>query len=182
MNDRSNSDTLAYPLPPDYGCILRWPEEGTDWIHPEDRELAERWLPSHRVFRRERFDGEYYHLWYGSIELRIKPCLWWRVVPEEIEINDQVEVLSQLGKVDPLIGQVCEKLYDPHQGRIYYLLRHREVQLTREYFYHELQRLNMRPQLREPTYTHQPQRMGVSLQDIETLRLDEIRQEDSDVE
>lgn len=173
MNDTATTGSIAYHWQPDYGCILRWPQPGMDWIHPDDREFAEQWVPSRRVFRRESFDGEYYHLRYGSLRLRIKPCLWWKVAAEEIEIDDQVEVLSQLGKAEPLIGQVCEKMFDPHQGRIFYLLRNREVQLVREYSLHELQRLNMRPQLRAPTFEHQPQRLGVPLQELETLDMDD---------
>lgn len=174
MSADPNSSAIAYHWQPDYGAILRWPQDGKSWIHPEDREWVEQFVPSRRVFRRESFDGEYYLLRYGAIRLRIKPCLWWKVAAEDIEIGDQVEVLSQLGQVEPLIGQISEKMYDPHQSRIYYLLRNREVQLTREYFYHELQRLNMRPQLREPSYEHQPQRMGVSLVEIDTLKLDPL--------
>jgi hypothetical protein len=102
------------------------------------------------------------------------------VVAEDIEIDDQVEVLSQLGQVEPLIGQVSEKMYDPHQGRIYYLLRNREVQLTREYFYHELLRLNMRPQLREPSFEHQPQRLGMPLIEIDTLKLNTLESASED--
>jgi len=174
MSADPNSSAIAYHWQVDYGALLRWPQDGNAWIHPDDREGVERLVPSRRVFRRESFDGEYYHLRYGAIQLRIRPCLWWKVAAEDIEIDDQVEVLSQLGQVEPLIGQVSEKMYDPHQSRIYYLLRNREVQLTREYFYHELQRLNTRPQLRQSNYEHQPQRMGISLVEVDTLKLNTL--------
>lgn len=162
------------PELPDYGVILRWPQEGVDWIYPEDLSLAEAMLPGKRVFRRQSFDGEYYHLWYGSQCIRIKPCLWLRVAGEDLEVDDQVEVLAQLGRAEPLIGQIQEKLYDPHQGRIYYLLRNREVLLTTEYSASDLQRLSSRPQLREPNYIHQPQRLGIDLPTSDPLKLDDL--------
>lgn len=172
MSDDSPMGPIAHHLQPDYGVILRWPQEGNEWIHPEDRALAESLIPGRRVFRRDSFDGEYYHFFYGAIRLRLKPCLWLRVASEDLEIDDPIEVLAQLGQADPLIGQVCEKLYDPHEGRIYYLIRNREVVLTREYAWHELQRLNSRPQLREPNFVHQPQKMGIKLQEVDPLNMD----------
>ena len=48
------------PSIPDCGAYLVWPCEGMDWIHPEDVEQAEKWIPSTRVFRRRSFDSEYY--------------------------------------------------------------------------------------------------------------------------
>jgi hypothetical protein len=163
------------PELPDYGVLLHWPESGLEGIWPEDRELAEKWIPSRRVFRRQEFDGEYYHLWYGSTRIRIRPSLWVSTLAEDLEVGDRVEVLSQMGRAEPMIAEIREKLFDPHLGRIYYLLRNREVDVPTVYFYEDLQRLSTRPQLREPTYTHQPQKLGIDLHLVDPLRTDEFK-------
>ena len=57
---------MEWPILPDYGCIHRWPQDGQGFIHPDDVPVATRCFPSERVFRRDRFDGTYYHYSYGA--------------------------------------------------------------------------------------------------------------------
>jgi hypothetical protein len=94
---------------------------------------------------------------------------------EDLEVGDRVEVLAQMGRAEPMIAEIREKLFDPHLGRIYYLLRNREVDVPTVYFFEDLQRLSTRPQLREPTYTHQPQKLGIDLHLVDPLRTDEFK-------
>ena len=41
--------------------------------HPEDVVIARRCFPSERVFRRDLFDGVYYHFTYGRTRFRLRP-------------------------------------------------------------------------------------------------------------
>ena len=61
-----------WPDMPDCGVYLAWPDDGTQWIHPDDIELATQWIPSNRVLRRHSYDGEYYRLQYGEQKIRVK--------------------------------------------------------------------------------------------------------------
>ena len=51
---------------PKYGYYPWWPEDGNDWVHPEDVELARQMIPSPRVFRRDGEQGPFVILHYGD--------------------------------------------------------------------------------------------------------------------
>src|SRR4051794_18226846 len=97
---------------PKYGCFLRWPQDGNDWLHPDDVALARTMVPSQRVFRRDGMEGEFHHLTYGDITLRARPALWQEVAHEGFDIGDWVEVLSHGMRNEPHTGLIREMLWD----------------------------------------------------------------------
>lgn len=140
---------------PDYGIYPWWPIAGDEWIHPEDRALAQLRIPSERVWRRELFDGEYYHLFYGSERLRVMPSMWLSVPRQPLEIGDAVEVLSQMGKQEPCIGKIQEKLFLRTIGEIVYVVRRVDYDLPQHYKLDQLKSLQERYKLRTGFYSHQ---------------------------
>jgi len=105
---------------PKYGCFPWWPEEGDDWIHPEDVATARTMIPSGRVFRRDGTSGGYVLLHYGTATLRTRPTLWQEVEPEGFEIGDWVEVLTRGLLNAPRTGTIAEMLWDEHASAIRY--------------------------------------------------------------
>ncbi len=106
------------PLPPlktdpKYGCFPWWPEDGNDWVHPDDVALARSIIPSGRIFRRDSSDGEYLVMRYGEITLRVRRTLWQEVEPEGFELGDWVEVLSLGLRNEPRTGVIREMFWDP---------------------------------------------------------------------
>ena len=89
---------------PKYGYFPHWPQDGNDWVHPDDVATARAMIPSQRVFRRDGVDGEYCILHYGDVTLRAKPALWQEVEPEGIEIGDWVEVIARGMLNEPRTG------------------------------------------------------------------------------
>ena len=67
---------------PKFGYFPRWPQDGNDWVHPEDVDVARSMIPSGRVFRREGAAGRYGRLHYGEARLRVLTALWQEVQPE----------------------------------------------------------------------------------------------------
>ncbi|QDV27268.1 DUF6960 family protein [Aureliella helgolandensis] len=116
--------TNMSPALPDYGIYDRWPVDGEAWIHPEDRELAKQLIPSERVFRREKWDGEYYWLAYGQQTLRLQPTLWLEVPPIDLEVGEQIELLAHQGDNDPGLFHIQDIHYNRvHQNHEYFLQR-----------------------------------------------------------
>ena len=142
-------DMTTWPELPDWGVYFHWPEEGTDWIHPEDVELAQAWIPSNRVFFRHGFDGTYYHLKYGEKSLRVKPTLWTRIACEDFHIGDAIEVRNYNMERDPIVATIIEKRFEVETQRIGYNLVHRELPVDRVYHAEELKSLHPRVVLRE---------------------------------
>jgi len=126
---------------PDYGCIFRWPVDGVDFIHPEDQEVALRCFPSERVFRREKFDGEYYHYRYGDVTFRLRPVMWLKVREEGIDVGDQVETIGVGLERDRFVAQVWGMYYLRRKGRMVYRLRRGEQEVPRLYTSDELKSL-----------------------------------------
>ncbi len=140
----------SWPTMPDCGAYLVWPCEGIQWIHPEDVEQVEKWIPSSRVFRRHSFDGVYYHLQYGLVSVRVKPTMWRRVDDEGFSVGERVEVLSHFQENDPCLGTIKEMRLDKPSGRIVYTIASRELPLPRPFFAADLASLERKPQLRDP--------------------------------
>ncbi len=110
---------VAYrPDLPDFGVYLHWPAAGLDWIHPDDLPVAERWIPSPRVFRRFHYDGNYYHLQYGDSTLRVQPTMWTSVPRIDVQVGDQVELLSQFGQKDPCIATIEDSSVQGRKGKL----------------------------------------------------------------
>jgi len=132
---------MQWPVLPDYGCIFRWPVDGVDFIHPEDQEVALRCFPSERVFRREKFDGEYYHYRYGDVTFRLRPVMWLKVREEGIDVGDQVETIGVGLERDRFVAQVWGMYYLRRKGRMVYRLRRGEQEVPRLYTSDELKSL-----------------------------------------
>lgn len=111
-------------IEPRFGYYPWWPEDGDEWLHPDDVELARELIPSMRVYRREGHEGEFDLLHYGEeIRLRVKHTLWQEVEGEGFEVGDWVEVLSRGMHNQPYTGTIRERLWDSHeQGLRYQIL------------------------------------------------------------
>ncbi|MCA9258377.1 MAG: hypothetical protein KDA61_04210, partial [Planctomycetales bacterium] len=93
---------------PCLGYFAHWPQDGDDWIHPDDVLTARDYIPSERVFRREESVDGYFTLHYGEVQIRVLPALWQEVESEGFAIGDWVEVLSHGGRQRPHTGQIRE--------------------------------------------------------------------------
>ena len=107
-------------IEPRYGYYPWWPEDGDEWLHPEDVELARETIPSMRIFRREAEDEPYQKLYYGELRLRVLRTLWQEVKSEGFEIGDWVEVLSRMGNNEPRTAQIREMVWDQHARGLRY--------------------------------------------------------------
>jgi hypothetical protein len=140
-----NTEGISWPELPDCGVYLAWPEEGADWIHPDDLAAAEELIPSNRIFRRISFDGTYYLLRYGDRALRVKPTMWLRVQDEGIWIGDQVEIKGDFLSNEPSIAIVVDSRFDAGTGLIAYTLIQRDMILDKHYHADELVCLTKHP-------------------------------------
>ena len=129
---------LQWPVLPDYGCIFRWPDSGVDFIHPDDREVARHCFPSERVFRRAKFDGEYYHYRYGEVRFRLKPIMWLKVRDEGVDVGDQIETIGLGLERDRFVAQVWGVYYLRRKGRIVYRLKRADQDVPRLYTREEI--------------------------------------------
>ena len=134
------------PLPPlktdpKYGCFPWWPENGNDWIHPEDVTTARAMIPSGRVFRRDGAAGDFLLLHYGDTTLRVRRTLWQEVVPEGFELGDWVEVLSRGMRNEPRTGTIRDVIYDDRAGVIRYYITENGVPIKDAYTRDDLQHI-----------------------------------------
>jgi hypothetical protein len=105
---------------PKYGHFPWWPEDGDDWIHPEDVALARALIPSDRVFRRDGMRGPFVVLNYGDVLLRVRRTLWQIVPPPAFEIGDWVEVIPRGQQNAPRTGRIREILWEEHAQELRY--------------------------------------------------------------
>jgi hypothetical protein len=132
---------MASPLKtdPKYGYYPHWPQDGNDWLHPDDVALARTLFPSNRVFRRDGNDGQYNVLHYGEIRLRVLPALWQEVEPEGFEIGDWVDVLSRGMINEPRTGIIREILWDDSSRAIRYQISENDRPIEDLYAREDLQ-------------------------------------------
>ena len=143
------SEIIAKPEPR-YGYYPWWPEDGDDWLHPEDVELARRMIPSMRVFRREGEQGQFVVLHYGDVRLRVKRTLWKEVGSEGFELGDWVEVLSRGQLNEPRTGTLRERLWDNHARGLRYQLQEGDKSISLFYAAEDLRHVEpTKPQLDE---------------------------------
>ncbi len=109
-------------LPDRFGVYLRWPENGDDWIHPEDVELCHQLIPSPRIFQKKIYDRVYNRIEYGATCIRVKPALWLEVRTDGYLIGDRIEIRSRLGKRRPAIATIEETLYNRREKSVDYVL------------------------------------------------------------
>lgn len=126
--ERPMSEPAIPPLKldPKYGYYPWWPQDGNDWVHPEDIELARKMIPSQRVFRREGSSEALVVLRYGDVRLRVRRTLWEEVEPEGFEIGDVVEVRSRGMKNEPRTGVIAEMLWDEQEVGLRYQIMDRD--------------------------------------------------------
>jgi hypothetical protein len=126
---------------PKYGYFPHWPQDGDDWLHPQDVEAARAMIPSARVFRRDGAAGEYAVLHYGDVTLRVRPALWQEVEPEGLEIGDMVEVLSRGMLNQPRTGMIREMLWDENARVMRYQITEAGRPIEKLYAREDLQRV-----------------------------------------
>lgn len=139
---------------PDWGVFLRWPTDGDSWIHPEDVTVAKQLLPSSRVFRRQLWDGQFYHLQYGKLVIRVRPSLWLPVVDNDLEVGQQVEVLSRLHLNDPGIFRIADIWVSAESNVCEYTLHGTLLKLEKRFRREDLRPLHIEYQLRLGYYQH----------------------------
>lgn len=105
-----------------YGYYPWWPEDGNDWVHPDDIEVARKMIPSRRVFRREPGEEPFVALHYGDIKLRVMRTLWQEITNEGYELGDWVEVLSRCGNNEPRTATIREIVWDDRARALRYQL------------------------------------------------------------
>jgi hypothetical protein len=130
---------------PKYGHYPWWPQDGDDWLHGEDVELARRMIPGPRIFRRDGAQGPYVVMSYGDIRLRVRRTLWQEVAWERFDIGDWVEVLSCGQRNTPSTGTIREMLWDAHDRCIHYQLLENGQPLANRYTAEDLRHVDPTP-------------------------------------
>ncbi|MCG8450572.1 MAG: hypothetical protein MI725_13470 [Pirellulales bacterium] len=118
---------------PRYGYYPWWPEDGNDWLHPEDVELARQIIPSTRVFRREGQQGPFDVLHYGDLRLRVLHTLWQEITSEGFEIGDWVEILSRGRRNTPRTATIREMRWDKRGRKLHYQVLENDQPIARSY-------------------------------------------------
>jgi hypothetical protein len=126
---------------PKYGCYLRWPQNGNDWLHPDDVALARTMIPSGRVFRRDGAEGEYHVLEYGEVRMRVRPALWQEVAYEGFDIGDWVEILSRGMRNERRTGVIREMFWDDRERAILYQISDNNVPIADMYARDDFERV-----------------------------------------
>lgn len=162
---------MVWPQFPQYGCFFRWPEDGQGWIHPSDVPLVLRCLPSERVFRRDSFDGVYYHYRYGGLNFRLRPCLWRTVAGEGFDVGDQVETIGVGLQRELFVGEIAGMYYVQRKGRILYRLRQADQLVPRLYSSDQLRQLTEKAKVRPGDVGHPPPKFHGQGERIEGVEL-----------
>lgn len=155
-SEQSQHEELGYrPDLPDFGIYNLWPTPGTDWIHPDDVALVESLIPSSRVFERIRYEPPYYVLRYGDQSFRVKPAMWMRIAPTELQVGEQIEMLSCFGKYEPGIARIREITFNTQTHQYEYFLRKNDIDLPQPFAREQIRQLHERFELHE-SYTNHP--------------------------
>jgi hypothetical protein len=129
---------------PKYGCLPWWPENGDDWVHPDDVTTARSLIPSERIFRRDGTEGDYVLLQYGEIRIRVRRTMWQQVETEGLEIGDWVEVLTRGMQNTARTGTIREMLWDESVRRIGYKIFENGQPIEQLYRREDLQHIERR--------------------------------------
>ncbi len=173
MSNETRQQTSYRPELPDWGAYLTWPITGDDWIHPDDRELANRLLPSPRVFRRHNWDGEYYHLNYGQLQLRVQPSMWVSVPAVDLSVGQQVEVMYRDGLNDPGIFHISDIFYVPMRNEVEFCVHGVSLKSNRRYLRDDLRPLHIQHHLRIGHYLHETPKANIP-DDVEMLNVGDL--------
>jgi len=145
---------MLWPQLPDYGCIARWPQDGQGFIHPDDVPKAKGLIPSERVLRRDFFDGTYYHVRYGSVRIRLRPCLWLTVRSEGLDIGDEVETVGQGFERELFVAKIAGMYYVRRKGRILYRLARNQTLVPKLFLCEQLRLLRDKAKVKQPTFDY----------------------------
>ena len=123
MNDQSHEfRDFQLQVPDRFGVYLWWPQDGTDWIHPDDVDLTSQLIPSRRIFQRIREDETWSRLVYGECSIRVKPTLWLEVETDGYLVGDRVEIRSRMGQQRPAIATIEDIFWNRQQKVVEYFL------------------------------------------------------------
>lgn len=150
FRDTQFSESL--PLKPnvDHVMLSRWPQDGDDWIHPEDRQLAEGLIPSDRIFRRELQPDGYYQLSYGPLKIRVQPVMFDDAPEPVFEIDQFVKLKMAFDSDRTEAGRIYDIRYSQyHDAPQYYLIRG-DMKSRTPYLADALELFTPEGQLREP--------------------------------
>jgi hypothetical protein len=164
------------PNLPDWGVYLRWPENGQAWIHPDDISIVVEMIPSHRVYQRMAWDGAYYTLKYGSITFRVKPSMWLRVPAIDLQVGEQIELLSNFSENDAGIFHIRDILFNPVSGEIEYRLQHSNMPIPRSFSRDDLKPIHVDHQLRRSDFSHPPQ-SSIAFKNVNNLDVGNLSDE-----
>ncbi len=145
---------MDWPPLPDYGCFPRWPADGDDFIHPDDRSIASKYIPSQRVLRRERFDGTYYHYRYGKFRLRLLPTMWMKVAFEGLDIGDEVETIGRSLQRELFVANIWGMYFVARKGCVLYRLKRGDMPVPRLYAAKDLRLLTDKSKVSERTFDY----------------------------
>lgn len=163
---------MLLPQLPDYGCFPRWPESGQGWIHPDDVATVTRLIPSERVMRRESYDGTYYHYRYGSVQFRLRPCLWLRVKSEGFDLGDPVETLGIGFERERFVAMICGMYFVRRKGRVLYRLKRSGTLMPQLYIADHLRLLADKARVRTGDLEHPAPRWDERSESGQRLNLD----------
>lgn len=161
LEQGSHRNQQPLKVDPKYGHFPWWPEDGNDWVHPDDVELARRTIPSPRIWCREGIvpqpdnQGNWVVLHYGKLQLRVERVLWVDLEGEGLEIGDHIEVLPHGMKNDAQLGEIRERHWQPHKSRIAYQITTTDGTLLETWFHAEDLKLVDQP-LHEPEFRIEP--------------------------
>lgn len=168
------TDPISYrPDLPDWGVFFRWPAEDSGWLHPEDVQIATKLIPSSRVFRRFRWDGEFYWLKYGEVTIRTKPSMWNSIEPVDLDVGQQVEVLHLQGKNDSGVFRIRDILFNADQESCDFFLRRDEMKIPRPFSRRDLRPIHVQHHLRSGYYEHDKPKAKLP-EDLDTLDVGDL--------
>jgi hypothetical protein len=133
-NKKNRASVSELRQPTKFGVCLSWPDESLGWVHPEDKEIAERLVPGNRIFKRQACrhyaDRElgYSLISYAAEQFRVLPAIWLPIKFEGIEIGDLVEIKSRLGRRRPAIGKIRDIHWNRLAQRIEYFVDANTIQ------------------------------------------------------
>jgi hypothetical protein len=119
------------------------------------------------------WDGQYYWLYYGKARLRVKPSLWVHVQPVDLEVGQQVELLSRHGENDAGIFRIREIMLTAGRQEIDYYLRQGEMRISRAFKRSDLRPTCVRYELRAGFFNHQSPK-SVPVRDLDTLDVGDV--------
>jgi len=142
-----------------YGYFPWWPEDGDDWVHPEDVGVARRLIPSPRVFRRIESANDWSVLEYGPWRVRVRPTLWEEIAWEGYCLGDWVEVLSQGGQQTFRTGTIREMLWDTRRRGLVYQIEQAGTPIPNRYAASDLRPVEL-PDERRRGELHRPEELS----------------------